>query len=210
MKITCPTCNTNYHIPDEKIPMGKRASAVCKKCGGKIEIIKKAEEIESEDFKFETSEGERAKEAAVVDTTISPITPALGKMSVLWLIFLTLITFGIYFPIWFLRKREALNALNSDKKLGSGLYVFAIVVYVFTVLVAIVSGVMEGMGGEPSPLFQGLEALTNLINLVVGIILWVKCFTVRRILSDHFNKRLSALATFFLTIYYLQYRINRF
>ena len=38
MKIVCPKCNAVYDIPSDKIPQGKRASATCKECGGKIVI----------------------------------------------------------------------------------------------------------------------------------------------------------------------------
>lgn len=38
MKTVCPTCNTVYNIPDNKIPPGKSAVATCRKCGGKIVI----------------------------------------------------------------------------------------------------------------------------------------------------------------------------
>ena len=38
MKIVCPTCNTGYNIPSDKIPKAKKAVAMCKKCGGKIVI----------------------------------------------------------------------------------------------------------------------------------------------------------------------------
>ena len=38
MKVVCPTCNTSYNIPGDKIPKAKRAVASCKKCGGKIVI----------------------------------------------------------------------------------------------------------------------------------------------------------------------------
>ena len=45
MEITCPTCNASYNISDDKIPEGKKVSAKCKKCGGRIVVeasVKKA------------------------------------------------------------------------------------------------------------------------------------------------------------------------
>jgi len=45
MEITCPTCNAIYNIADDKIPEGKKVSAKCKKCGGRIVVearVKKA------------------------------------------------------------------------------------------------------------------------------------------------------------------------
>jgi len=38
MQILCPTCNAKYRIANNKIPQGKRATAACKKCGGRILI----------------------------------------------------------------------------------------------------------------------------------------------------------------------------
>ena len=43
MNITCPTCNAIYNIPSHKIPVGKKASAKCKKCGGRIVVEAKVE-----------------------------------------------------------------------------------------------------------------------------------------------------------------------
>ncbi len=37
MKIVCPTCNTEYTVPDERIPL-KRTPLMCKKCGGNITV----------------------------------------------------------------------------------------------------------------------------------------------------------------------------
>ena len=42
MKIVCPTCNTSYKIPADRIPSGKRGVATCKRCGGKIVIEPKS------------------------------------------------------------------------------------------------------------------------------------------------------------------------
>jgi predicted Zn finger-like uncharacterized protein len=38
MRVICPTCNTGYRIPTERIPPGRKAAATCKKCGGRISI----------------------------------------------------------------------------------------------------------------------------------------------------------------------------
>jgi hypothetical protein len=46
MKITCPTCNVIYNVPSYKIPKGNKASAKCKKCGGRILVDVKVETAE--------------------------------------------------------------------------------------------------------------------------------------------------------------------
>jgi predicted Zn finger-like uncharacterized protein len=43
IKTTCPACNTVYNVPSHKIPVGKKASAKCKKCGGRIVVEAKVE-----------------------------------------------------------------------------------------------------------------------------------------------------------------------
>lgn len=44
MKITCPTCRNVYDVPKHKIPAGKKVSAKCKQCGGRIVLEMKADE----------------------------------------------------------------------------------------------------------------------------------------------------------------------
>ena len=38
MQIVCPSCNTAYRVPRNRIPSGKRGTATCKKCGHKLII----------------------------------------------------------------------------------------------------------------------------------------------------------------------------
>jgi len=53
MKITCPQCNASYNIPTKKIPQGRKASATCKKCGEKIVIDFRVEELKKDRLKAE-------------------------------------------------------------------------------------------------------------------------------------------------------------
>ncbi len=45
MKIICPTCNTRYDIPSDKIPQGRTLVETCKNCGG--QIVTEIEEFQS-------------------------------------------------------------------------------------------------------------------------------------------------------------------
>jgi len=145
----------------------------------------------------------------------------LKKMSVLLLIFLTVITVGIFSPVWFLKRRNEINNLQAKEKLGTGVFVFAIVVFSISLLVTLMSGAMEGLAeglGEMNLLLtaKGLDLFSRILDLVAGITLLVQCFKVRRIFNEHFNTHLqrgisfSGVATFFFQIFYLQYKINRF
>jgi predicted RNA-binding Zn-ribbon protein involved in translation (DUF1610 family) len=140
--------------------------------------------------------------------------PDLGKMHICLLIFLTVITFGMYYPIWFLIKRRGLNELQSSIKIGLVTPIFVIVIWSIKLLFQFTSGFVEGLGYIESA--EGLNIITGILSLIGGIILIVQGFRVRRIFIDHFNVYLrrdikfSGIATFFFGIFYLQYKINRF
>ncbi len=138
----------------------------------------------------------------------------LKKSSVILIIFLTVITGGIYNPVWFLKRRNAINNLQSKEKLSSGVFIFAIVMFSMSLLLAFISGLSEGFGDMDTA--RGIDAFSNILGLVAGITLLVQCFKVRRIFNEHFNVYLkrdipfSGVATFFFQIYYFQYKMNRF
>lgn len=144
----------------------------------------------------------------------------IKKTPVILTIIFTVITAGIYYPCWFLTRRNSINSLKSVEKLGSGVFVFAIVMQSISLLMALVSGGFEGASeGLNSPdlmiTAKGIDALSRVIDLVVGITLLVQCFKVRRIFREHFNAHLghniywSGIVLFFCQIYYLQYKVNR-
>lgn len=137
---------------------------------------------------------------------------ASEKMSVPLLV-LVAVTVGVYYPIWFLQRRNALNKLRSKEKIGSGVFIFAIVTISIGFFVAILSGVVEGTGSSAG---KGLANIEKILPLIVGIPMLIQCFKVRQILHEHFNSNLqvgetlSGVATFFFQLYYLQYKINSF
>ena len=208
MKITCPTCNAVYNIPSAKVPAGRSASATCKQCGGKITIVTKTEVVAPEDFKFHTGNTGEFKGAEASLGAIAKTGLQSKKMSVPLLILFTFITFGIYIPVWFLQRRKAFNHLNSEKKLGAGVFIFAIVALGFNLFVSFTLGFIEGFTGEAG-LIQQVEPILDLISAIANITLLVKSFKVRRIFKDHFKEPFSAVATFFFQAWYLQYKINR-
>lgn len=59
---------------------------------------------------METSNPYAPPKAAVLDL---PSPTGLKQCSVLLMIVFTIVTFGLYYPTWFFRRRNALNALNS-------------------------------------------------------------------------------------------------
>lgn len=129
----------------------------------------------------------------------------LQKKSVLFLIFLVIITGGIYVPVWFLKQREAINDLNAKESLSDLPFIITIMLFAISLTLTIsLEFIMDPV------LHRSVEITVSLLNSVGGIIILVMSFKVRRIFYQHFNEKLSVAGTFFFTIYYLQYKINRF
>jgi len=143
----------------------------------------------------------------------------LKRRSVWLMVLFVIITFGVYYPIWFFRRRNGINRLDSPRKLA----MWPLVVFAAYFVVAFLIGVMSGASEEGS---FGSEAglVFRLVELAVGILMIVQCFVIKDIIEDHAQGpddapreemfrpavQLSGLATFFLSIFYLQYAINKY
>jgi len=153
--------------------------------------------------------------AAVAD--VSPT--GLKRRSVVLMIVISIATFGLYFPIWFLRRRAALNRLDSPRKLQRWPLVIVIAWFVFQLIVGVAAGSgLEQMAGA------GGAILFNVVQLAVGILMVIQSFFTKDILEDHLagpgdrvpnpmfvdTVKLSGLMTFLFQIFYLQYVINRY
>lgn len=153
-------------------------------------------------------------------TDARPVPPSgLKRRSVVLMIVLTIVSFGLYYPMWFLRRRAGLNQLDSPRKLP--LWPFLIFsawfVFQFAVRVAVGSAPPEQVIGG------GGVLVLNLMQLAVAILIVVQCFAIKDILTDHLlgpgdsvssplfvdRVELSALKTFFFQAFYLQHVINR-
>lgn len=145
----------------------------------------------------------------------------LEGTSVLGVVLLTFLTGGIYQPIWFLLRRKALNGLNSSEKLGIAGLIVALAAFIANFAIPILGNIVWGSAVEAE---NTLGPIHPVILLIAGIIMVVHCFKVRRILLDHltpqqegmfsasiriqYDNMFSRMGTFFLGIYYLQYKIN--
>jgi hypothetical protein len=145
----------------------------------------------------------------------------LQETSVLFAIIATIVTGGIYVPIWFLRRRKALNELRSPEKIGLPGLLIALLGFVCNLCIPLVGSFAWG---SPVQAENNLGPLHPAVVLIAQIIIIVECFKVRRTLLDHlapqqegmfsasirfqYDDMLSRMGTFFLGIYYLQYKIN--
>ena len=153
--------------------------------------------------------------AAVAD--ISP--RGLKRRSIVLMIVLFIVTSGLYYPFWFLRRRVALNRLDSPRKLR----LWPFLVYLALFSLEFVVAFDAGFEPNEQPIGAGASILFDFIQIAVGILMIVQCFIIKDILEDHLTVpegydsglfsakpvKLSGLKTFFLQIFYLQWVINR-
>ena len=139
---------------------------------------------------------------------------ALRQRSVIVMILLTIVTLGVYYPMWFLRRRAAFNQLDSPRKLHVWPFAVALAFAAVRFVVAITSG--------PRAPEASVDFLLSVAQLAVAILIVVQCFFIKTILEDHLvapgsdrighfsdnSAELSGLMTVFFSIYYLQHVIN--
>ncbi|MCE5334035.1 MAG: DUF4234 domain-containing protein [Desulfobacteraceae bacterium] len=143
----------------------------------------------------------------------------IKRTGVLWTLIFAVITLGIYIPIWFINRKEGINSLSSPHKLKPGTLVLAMVLYCLSVALGFSSGIISTAGvftdRQDLVVFaKTLELFSNLSALAGGILVASLSVIVRKILQQHCDAkelkvRTSAIAAFFLQIFYLQYKINR-
>lgn len=125
---------------------------------------------------------------------------ASQKQAVLALIGLSVITCGVYASVWYVQRRDFLDARSVEDKLG-GLPHAALLAHIVTVFMSL-------FGGDE------LVPVANLISIPSAVLSLVLAFRVARILrTDLANAGIpvpvSLVGTFFFGAYYLQYKINR-
>lgn len=132
----------------------------------------------------------------------------LKRRSVPVMVLMFFSTLGLYYPIWFLRRRAGLNSLDSPRKLQLWPFVIASAWIAFQLI--------ADPGAETT--------IVKVIRLPVAILMVVQAFFVKDILADHLSGpgdnvpsplyadrvELSGLMTFVFQIFYLQHVINRY
>jgi hypothetical protein len=156
--------------------------------------------------------------AAVADVAAPT---GLKRRRVITMIAFVFLTLGIYYMVWFFRRRGGLNQLNSSRKLE----LWPLLAFTADYVVEIGFGLAAGE--QPVEVAFGPTAagLLTLARLAVGVVMIWQCFIIRDIIEDHVApadaslqpmfavervRQLSGLATFFFSIFYLQYAINRY
>jgi hypothetical protein len=152
--------------------------------------------------------------ARVVDP--EPDAHGLKRRSVVVMFLFVIISFGIYFLVWWFRRRPGLNRLNSPRKLPLWPLLLLVALWVFNLILGFVGAAAPDREAVPGSL------LFSIFQIVVGISMIVQSFWAKEIIEDHAapdpesgptfggHVKLSGLMTFFFSIFYLQWAINRY
>jgi hypothetical protein len=144
----------------------------------------------------------------------------LKRRSVVLMVLLVFLTLGIYYPLWFFRRRPGLNRLDSPRKLA----LWPPVLFAFYFALEMVVKILSGDQTPAQAFGSGVGIVMPVLQLSTAIVMIVQCFAIKDIIEDHaqgpddggdaglFKSKLelSGLMTFFFSIFYLQYAINKY
>ena len=140
------------------------------------------------------------------ETASASVLP-LRQQSVWVMVLLELVTLGIYGPYWYFSRRTSFHALSSSQRLPETLLSIVLVATIVSAVLTIVSF----FPSDPS----SIEAIYQVIDLVIAAFFLFFAFRVRGILRDHYASQgvgdagISGFWLFLFNLFCLQYKINR-
>lgn len=147
-----------------------------------------------------------------------PNTHGLKRRSLWMMLLFVVITSGLYYMIWFFRRRAGLNRLDSSQKVPIVPLAGAAAFMGVTFVMGLLAGFDPALQVTNPAITFGLQ----LLQLGIGISMIVVCFRIKDIIQDHVTPppdpdvrftehvQLSGLMTFFFSIFYLQWAINKY
>jgi hypothetical protein len=135
----------------------------------------------------------------------------LRRVSIIRIFLTMIVTLGYFYPIWFLRRRAALNRLDSTRKVSTWPFVVTLGCMILREI-----GILAWQA-------QTVPAWLQLSFYPLAILMLVEGFFVKDILEEHLMgpsddpglqryereaAELSGILTFFFGIFYLQHAIN--
>ena len=150
-------------------------------------------------------------------TAASPVPSELKRRSIVVMILLALVTLGVYNAVWFFRTRRGFNKLGPYSEVPLA----GCVALLILTLANDAIDFLRGFSGDR----ETLEVPKLLVLLGVAIVLLTLSFRIKGILETYLSRpannddpplgisrirsELSGVLTFFLSIFYLQYIVNK-
>ncbi|MBN1544472.1 DUF4234 domain-containing protein [Candidatus Woesearchaeota archaeon] len=135
----------------------------------------------------------------------------IKKRRVILILTLSIVTFGIYAAIWFMRVKKSIDALGTEKKLKMWMTV------TFLVAVLLDMALLAYTVITPPFLISESVILLRHVLLVVNVAMVLNLsLQTEKALDEYFNRtqnrniKMSLVPTFFFTLLYLQHKINQF
>ncbi len=228
--ITCPHCSAPVILPPELRP----DEALCPHCDQLLAPAAAADQLPAEVSPPPPGEvpdlssppSPQAPSPASIPSVTDPL-QLIPRISTWLVVLLTVCSAWMVYPaLWLLHNQEGLNRLRSSRKLSNGLVLAPILMLIgYGPLMVLLSCLTTGfaLAATVEESAQGAAALgVWLLMLVavgvpvaIGVLVLVGSFRAKGVLEDHLQSqgvsraRLSALATFFFHVMYLQYKINQ-
>ena len=149
---------------------------------------------------------------------MEPSSHGLKRRSVLLMIVIMIVTLGLYDVVWWFRRRPGLNRLDSPDKLQ----LWPLLLWIALFVMQVGLGIVAGTGPPEDVIGEGGVMFVTAFQFMVGIVMILQAFKVKGMIEDHAAPeaelgpmtvepvKLSGLMTFFFSIFYLQWAINRY
>lgn len=128
----------------------------------------------------------------------------LPRQPVLLTLAFTLLSLGLYVPIWFLRRRPALEALGVSPRLNLGVLRLVLALYTIDFILSLLSMLAPGLERSLSL----LDPYAFWIDFACSLLLLWQSFRVKRMLEQAWGVKLDPLFTLFFQHLYLQNWMN--
>lgn len=132
--------------------------------------------------------------------------PGLKKQSVLLNLLYSLLSLGVYLPLWFLLRLKGFNQLNPQKPFKAWPLMGVLVISVLDAVLTI----LDLTGWHKVSLIGMLldQLFFQLLSLAGFAILTLECFKLKHLLEEAYEVRLDPVLLLLFSIWYLQHWIN--
>ena len=145
------------------------------------------------------------------------------KRSVVLMLFLSIITLGIYPSIWYIRRVSEFNGLHTEKKLNLSLSVLFLFIIIAGLLVLPLSKILSQFGIIfENPVIEFFNILPSgfittiqiIVYLILILLYFSLAFTSRKVINEAIarkgiQRKISGFFTLIFNLFYLQYEVNR-
>jgi hypothetical protein len=110
----------------------------------------------------------------------------IPRMSVFFVLFLNIVTFSLYGPIWFLRRAERFNRLQAPWELHQGILATALMGRIVILGLSAYVGFLAGAGWDTETVQVALlEGFSGFLGLLVFVLYFHQCLRLRAMLKSH-------------------------